>query len=645
MAIGLLFNTAHRFSVTVSDLRLVEISLLTLICCSSFSLGNLCLSKFDKTHFQNSIIEYSLFCIGIGLGGISLLMLCLGHLGLLYQWIAYLLLFLLLIPSLYSVILNKFFLSYIKSTFQVRFLCHFTDIILSFLVCLILLLSLVIVFVPTLTFDVLVYHLAIPETYLRAHKIIPLPHNFFSNYPLNTEMLFTLGLLLKGDTLAKLIHFLFGLLSALSIYSLARKYLSKEVAWLSILIFTSMPMFPFFSAVAFNDLALVFYEVMAVFAFLNWQESRRHGWLWMSGVFCGLALGVKYLGGFCLLILTLNILWVSRKERMLKNTLFFLVFAILPLLPWLIKNAFFVGNPIYPFLFGGIGWNAFLAERYYQEMNSYNISAPFLLKPFILLADLSLKWTIGERPQIPIGPLFLAYLPFLPLARPINRIVKYLLIFCVLFYLLWAYICAADRFIIPCVTLLCIVVAYIITQLKNKFPRSYYLSLMIIFLTLSFNSYTIAHTIWQNSYFLPLQVSKQLEFLEKKSPYAFREYYSAINFINHHLPQNAKILFIGEVRSYYCQRELLVNTQFDSTIVVDLIRQSVNLDDLLERLKKQNVTHVLYNEGMAQWLEQRFNYFHFQNNNEVNLYHQFMSTALIKIYQIGSISVYEIKGI
>jgi hypothetical protein len=131
------------------------------------------------------------------------------------------------------------------------------------------------------------------------------------------------------------------------------------------------------------------------------------------------------------------------------------------------------------------------------------------------------------------------------------------------------------------------------------------------------------------------------EFLLKKS--IIRDYYAVISYINYHLPLQSKILFIGETRSYYCQRDKLVSTQFDTNIILELIRKSKDIDTLMRNLKKLGITHILYNEAGSRWLIKYFDYFHWQNEDEERLYNLFMQDYLKLIYSKGAISLYELK--
>jgi len=621
------------------SLRLIETNLFALLTLISYGLGLKVIKIFKVA--TDSFLEELVFSIGLGLGCLSYLVLGIGLSGLLYNWVFYLILgglLWILYPELWYFFRRVFVRI---TTFNLKY----TLFPLGWMLTLIL--SIILLLVPTITFDALVYHLAVPEVYVKYHKIIYLPYNCFSNYPFNTEMLFTLGLLLQGDLLAKSIHFLFALLSVLSIYSFSRRYFDTQIASLAVLSLCSMPLAIFVAVVAFNDFAITLYEILAVYAFMNWYKEKCYGWLLVSGLTCGLAIGVKYFGGFCFIILMVSILSVEWRQsgilKAIKMTGIFASWTLLPLLPWLIKNLIFTHNPIFPLLyhiFDGKNWSEFHHLRYLYEMTRYsNAPVHFLLKPFLFFWNISFKFGgMASGVKIPVGPIFIAILPFILVLRKLDFCVKYLLTFGGVFFLFWSYVCAVDRFSLPCFVWLCVVVAYVIARM-NKYL--YPCLLAILFISLSWNLFHLSKTIYKNSYLMCLKKERSEEFLVKKS--IIRDYYEVISYINSHLPRQSKVLFLGEVRSYYCQRDKLVSTQFDTNIILELIHKSNDIKGLMNNLRELGVTHVLYNEIGANWLTKYFDYFHWQNKEEERLYHLFRQDYLKLIYHTGQIYLYRLK--
>ena len=232
------------------------------------------------------------------------------------------------------------------------------------------------------------------------------------------------------------------------------------------MIFFSMPSVIFTMTFTFNDLALTYYIILSVYAFVNWIKLRNIRWLTLSGIFAGLAMGTKYSGIICFIIL-LGFIIIAARRLSLKELSIFSLAALLPVLPWLIKNLIFVGNPVYPFLyeiFGGANWDGFDVQRFTREMSHYGPSLGiwrYLSLPLFITCD----WGTGD---IPIGPIILLCLPFLFFIKNVDKTIKYLLIFCFLYFLFWTNTSMVIRFLFPCVALLCPVIGYIIVSIQGS---------------------------------------------------------------------------------------------------------------------------------------------------------------------------------
>ena len=131
---------------------------------------------------------------------------------------------------------------------------------------------------PELGFDALWYHLTIPKIYLSQNKIFFIPGSLFyySAMPKLTEMLYLVSLVFSPiGTLAKLIHFSFGILSAIALYRLAKRYLKTRESLLTVLIFYTTLIVGWQSITAYIDLTRTFFEILALDLFLRWWGGIR----------------------------------------------------------------------------------------------------------------------------------------------------------------------------------------------------------------------------------------------------------------------------------------------------------------------------------------------------------------------------------
>ena len=64
---------------------------------------------------------------------------------------------------------------------------------------------------PSVSWDADTYHLGVPRLWLDHGGFRQIPFNVYSNWPLSTELLFSMALLVRGFVSAKLLHFFFGM--------------------------------------------------------------------------------------------------------------------------------------------------------------------------------------------------------------------------------------------------------------------------------------------------------------------------------------------------------------------------------------------------------------------------------------------------
>ena len=274
-----------------------------------------------------------------------------------------------------------------------------------------LLLSFLLAFAPPAdSFDALFYHLSVPAAWLRdgglaAPQIIP--HYWF---PELVEGVFVWGLALGSEATAPLLHLAWGVLTVGLVWTWAWKALGKSTAWRSIAVLISMPSLPLLASWAYTDLALAFYCTAALYLLWLAPGSTGRRLCILSGVFCGLAMGIKYTS-FVLPLVALGWLAWTRRHHLLEAFVPAAIFAASATLvasPWYLRNWMWVGNPFYPFLFGGKYWDAFLSTHYSQAGTGIGFSLREL-------ALLPLNLTLGQRDANyfdgRIGPLWLILLP------------------------------------------------------------------------------------------------------------------------------------------------------------------------------------------------------------------------------------------
>ncbi|MCG8567404.1 MAG: glycosyltransferase family 39 protein [Desulfobacterales bacterium] len=213
--------------------------------------------------------------------------------------------------------------------------------------------------VPPVSRDALVHHLAVAKLYARAGAMVELPAMPWSYYPMNMTLAYWAALEWGNDILPKWIHLGLGLGTA----GLIARYLAKELGRVwglgGALVFLTLPVVMKLSTTAYVDLGLAFFSLAATLALLRaWDRgfSRWRDTAWV-GLFCGLALGIKYNGLIlaALLFFLIPLALVRHPDsnsrlnrRALGHALVFLMTLALAYAPTGVRNAAWTGNPVYP---------------------------------------------------------------------------------------------------------------------------------------------------------------------------------------------------------------------------------------------------------------------------------------------------------
>ena len=259
-------------------------------------------------------------------------------------------------------------------------------------------------------FDALLYHLAQPARILQDSGLQPvdIPQFWFPNL---TENVYLWALALGSERAVQLIHFAWASFSALLLWRWAVKVWSVEVGRKTLLLLAAIPSLPMLASWAYADLALVFYAVAALYSLTFFEATKSLAWLRITGIMAGLAMAVKYTSFTVPLACGLLILFWRRKtfsQALILSAQFSLITLIVAA-PWYVRNAIYMGNPFYPFAFGGRYWDTFRAAWYSGAGTGMGWDPlQIVLLPINIVLGVHDQNFFDGR----IGPLFLVLAPF-----------------------------------------------------------------------------------------------------------------------------------------------------------------------------------------------------------------------------------------
>lgn len=537
--------------------------------------------------------ETLFFSFGIGAAVSGYAVFALAAMQLLYPSALYLLCFLLLAIAAAGWL--KAGMSFSLRALRPRGVVEYTA---AFFLALTLAAALILALTPETGKDALIYHLAVPKLFLKHHGFYFVPGNAFANYPFHTELLFLLGLFLKGDVLAKLINFAFLPAILLGIRQFAIRHMPRNAfPWLSMLMFASIPSVFVDAHMAYNDFAVTLYTMSALVAFITWNERKEQGWLLLCAIFTGMALANKYTTLLIPFIGCLGILMVHRNAEktgpVFRDLTLYICVMVVCGAPFYVKNWLITGNPFYPFLygiFGGKGWAPEQA-RLYDGLTLY-IGMGRRMIDYLLLS-----WNLSINARMDslyfdgvIGPLFLIVLPFLAGIRKKDAPTKIIMVFCLLMFMFWASASQQIRYLFPIFPFLSLLSGLVLTHYRENRGVSLILTGAVTGSLLFSSSHIVRDFIKVRPLGVVIGAETRDAFLERSlSPYRMYRY------VNTNLPPDAKIYLIYMKNlTFLSDRECYADAMFEHYTLQKILGTSATPEDVYRRIKEMGFTHMMF---------------------------------------------------
>ncbi len=421
---------------------------------------------------------------------------------------------------------------------------------------------------PPTSFDALMYHLALPERLLQTGRLEPLPIAHFWN-PGLVEHTVLWPLAFGLDSSARLTHALWATLAALWVFHWTRERWGRRPARAALWLVLSMPSFPLLASWAYTDFALTFYAVASVYAFARYREQGHPGWLRLAGTGAGLALSIKYTAGALFLALLMLSLAAGPRtaRRHRAGTITF--GAVAMAWPWYLRNAVYMGNPVYPFFFGGRGWDAFLEEWHGQGGTGLGLRfLAWLRFPFEAVAGIGdLSYVDGRMGAwwLILLPIVLMWLPRLQRRRRPD--VEAMLGFGLVglgFWLVgvaWSALLRQGRLLFPVLVVVAPLWGYAVHGVRAVQPlsggfrlRGVVRALLALSVALTLVEHVLGFVEQQGPAYLAGLLSR--EAFDRANIPLYEDYRSLLA----RAPEDARVLALFEPRSYRAPREVFPDT-------------------------------------------------------------------------------------
>ena len=472
---------------------------------------------------------------------------------------------------------------------------------------------------PSIDFDVKEYHLQGPKEWFMNGAIEMLPHNVYTSFPFLTEMFHLLGMELSSDwylgaLAGKLVLMMFAPLTALAVFAAADRLFDRKAAWAAMLIHLSTPWTYRISIIAYAEGGLTFFLMATTLAVIirvqsqtsdspspETQESKPNAGrlTLLIGLLSGSAMACKYPGllsvVFPAALVLLLLEWKSQSDTPLvkRATKMLVVFGVgcgIAVGPWLLKNLCETGNPVYPLLNSVFHGIDWTPTL---EANWKHAHGPSHYQPFDLLVkfyDVTLKsdW---------LSPLMFSLAPLAFLTSRNRRFIFGLWLYVgFLFLSWWTLTHRLDRFWIPLIPIVAVLGGagvWWTTHNLWRYAAGAFVALCVLFNLGFITSVNCGLNTWLGDL---TEVRDESEFTSEPVAYLNRM----------RLPTDAKVLFVGEAQVFDARVPLVYNTVFDISIfeqwcsaneagvpVADQRMKST--EEIRARLKSEGITHILVN--------------------------------------------------
>jgi len=463
--------------------------------------------------------------------------------------------------------------------------------------------------VPPHQYDSLVYHLALPQAYLGAGRLITVDHLIFSHFPQNAEMLFSLALALHCDLLAQMLMWLATALCAAWLWAVCPDSVPAEVRWLACALLATHTAVMLLASTTYVEPLVMLWTTAAAISFGRWLDEENGAltrrWLVLSALFSGLALGTKYVAGATAGVLGATLLGrlacarAGQRLRRGADLGIFVATVTAVFAPWLIKNAVNVGNPVFPFFYrffasSRAGWEGASAQGYFHVLTEYGFGGPWYQAlahlPVQLLGN-SLRFGGGMDVLGDMGwELCFWSLPVAIWASRNSEALRRLLVFCGFYLGIWFSTGVVLRFLVVLAPLLCLAAAWGLRALwtrLNRAGRAVLASGVGLLTATHLLVFFFVHAVFGSAAPL-LGLEDRQVFLSRRL-----EYYPCARWAEENLDRNDRILIVGEQRGYYVKQPHAATTVNAPNRFLAWAEQADSPGAYARRLKAEGLGYVL----------------------------------------------------
>ncbi len=585
-----------------------------LIAASWFGLGSVVVSRIElpQSSEHSHILELALKT-AVGAAVWSLIWFALGTAGLYTGWAA----FGSLVAGFVVTLFGLRRLREARKESKVPERAGRVDKLLLILITIPMALSFVASLAPPTSKDTLLYHFAVPKTFVLQGSNAFIEGNIASYLALGTEMHTVWAMLLGGAVNERageaaggaVVWAFFPLLLAV-IFGFAREAgVERRWALIATLMVATVPTAYHVAASAYTDLALAVFVTLAVYSLTRWWKTPQTGWLILIAIFLGAGLSAKLTTLFVIAAFALVILLRVRKAQetdpdrigtIAIGGLAALLLAGVIASPWYLRTWVETGSPVFPFYMNiwpaeAPGWDAERSQLF-QLMNAQYGGDPKTVVDYV-----AAPWNISivAQPEFAShfdGVLGIAFLIGLPLMIfglwkfELRIEAKICIGVAVVMFLFWLFSSQQLRYLLPLLPITAVAIAAAITAMSQRSDT------LRAAARYSLTAAAVAGIVVSAAWFLNKAPVRVVLGGETRDDYLTRniDYYPYYHWLNTETEPEAKVWLINMRRdTYHLQRPHVSDYLFEDWTLRQLVWESRNEQELRAKAAAMGVQYIL----------------------------------------------------
>lgn len=465
--------------------------------------------------------------------------------------------------------------------------------------------------------DALNYHLAAPNYWLIHHGFADMPQHMFYNLFMLHGAVWATALGTVGLGGLKIYNFFLGIVSLFAVFHIVKKYSSINAALMTVALLASCPSFADGMVKCGTEIPVFLFITASLLVMLGLTDRYDNGCgdsspitveTALAGFFSGCAVAVKASSLFFSAAVAIMLVYSVFKEKrrntvgisgaeMMRNIVVFVIFLIIPVIPWLVKNFVYRGNPFFPFLTSVFGVpEGYSIQNISTWLADVNNNAKGTGSFFYFLKNL-FHLFIPEDGNIynAIVPFFLpAWLPFFILRPPsLTLPLRRIAVFALSGFLLMFSTVHIFRFLLPVYAAALVLTAHQIENtLSGIFRNCAYVFTFICCLACMLMYHSMLFR--QGLYEVPFGIQNMAGWMRDHCPVDNVRLYPEIDAL---MDKNDKVLLINSGTAFYIMHDYEAFSFYDQWPLQKAAHDAGGGDEMYRLLKSRGITHILYDKG------------------------------------------------